>query len=133
VDSPSRLVAKQTLAVSSLADLESAWLARRTYWARELGRLRLGVEPIEEQLARYRRVTWVLTAIPGLLSTGLFTLFAVFGRPGIGVIVAALLFVPIVAGAWAGDFLLERRGRRYLVELENYHNARARLQAEGAH
>ena len=132
VDSLSRLLAKNQLENVSLADLETTWSARRTYWARKLGRLRLGVEPIEEQLARYRRVTCVLTAIPGLLSAALFTLFAVFGRPGIGAVVAALFFVPIASGAWVGDFLLERRGRRYLFELENYHSARERLQAKGA-
>jgi hypothetical protein len=132
VDSQRRLLAKNQLEAVSLADLETRWSARRSDWVRKLGRLRLGVEPIEEQLSRYRRVTWMLTAIPGFLSAVLFTLFTVFGRPGIGVVVAALFFVPIASGAWVGDFLRERRGRRYLVELENYHSARERLQAKGA-
>jgi hypothetical protein len=112
----------------SLPDLEARWSARRQYWARKLGRLRLGVEPIEEQLTRYRRVTWMLTAVPGFLSTFLFCLFAVFGRPDIGLFVAGLLFLPIVAGAWLGYFLLQRRGRRYLAELDDYHRAKERVQ-----
>ena len=48
-------------------DLESRWRMREKQWRRKLGRLRLGVEPIEEQLARYRRVTWVLTAVPAVI------------------------------------------------------------------
>ena len=133
VDSPSRLVTKQTSAPGSLADLEAAWSTRKTYWASKLGRLRLGVEPVEQQLARYRRVTWMLTAIPGFLSAMLFTLFAVFGRPGIGAVVAALFFLPIVSGAWIGYFLLDRKGRRYLVELRNYQTERERFQTSTAH
>ena len=75
-------------------------------------------------------VTWVLTAVPGFLSTFLFCLFAVFSRPDIGLIVAALLFLPIALGAWFGYFLLQRRGRRYLAELVDYQAAKERLQAE---
>ena len=90
---------------TSLAELDATWSARKTYWARKLGRLRLGVEPIEEQLAKYRRVTWMLTAIPAFFSAFLFTLFAVFRRPDIGLVAAAILFLPIIAGAWLGDFL----------------------------
>ena len=97
---------------------------------RKLGRLRLGVEPIEEQLTRYRRVTWVLTAIPGFLSAFLFCLFVVFGRPDIGLVVACLLFVPIALGAWLGFWRLHRRGMRYLTELGDYLSAKERLQSE---
>ena len=117
---------------TSLADLEAAWTSRTKYWARKLGRLRLDVEPIEDQLTRYRRVTWVLTAIPAFLSTVLFTLFTVFGRPDIGAIVAALLFLPIVSGAWLGYYLLQRRGRRYLAERDEFERAKERLQSVAA-
>ncbi len=128
----SRLFAKEKPAPATLADLEATWAVRRAYWTRALGRLRLGVEPIEEQLTRYRRVTWMLTAVPTFLCTVLFTLFTVFGRPDIGAVVAALLFVPIVAGAWLGYFLLHRKARRYLLELDEYHRAQERLQIEAA-
>ncbi len=33
-----------------LNDLETRWRVREREWARRLGRLRLGVEPLEEQL-----------------------------------------------------------------------------------
>jgi hypothetical protein len=128
----SRMFAREKPAPSTLADLEANWAARRAYWTRALGRLRLGVEPIEEQLRRYRRATWMLTAVPTFLSTVLFTLFTVFGRPGIGAVVAALLFVPIVAGAWLGYFLLHRKARRYLLELDEYRRTQERLQIEAA-
>jgi hypothetical protein len=132
VDRLSRFFAKEKPAPSSLADLDAVWSARRRDWARKLGRIRLGVEPIEEQLARYRRVTWMLTAVPAFLSAGLFTLFAVFARPDIGAIVAALLFLPIAAGAWLGYFLLQSKVRRYLVELDEYESARKRLHTDAA-
>ena len=63
-----------------LEDLEARWRLREAYWRRKLGRLRLGVEPIEEQLARYRRVTWALTAVPSVLAVMFLTLFWVFSR-----------------------------------------------------
>ena len=47
-------------------DLEARWRLRENHWRRKLGRLKLGVEPIEEQLTRYRRVTWALTAVPAV-------------------------------------------------------------------
>ena len=53
--------------------------------ARKLGRLRLGVEPLEEQLARYRRVTWGLTAVPAVIGADVPGLFAAFGGPDVGV------------------------------------------------
>ncbi len=42
------------------------WDDRLRYWRRKLGRLRLGVEPIPDQVARYRRVTVMLTVVPGV-------------------------------------------------------------------
>ena len=101
-------------------DLESRWRLRENQWRRKLGRLRLGVEPIEEQLARYRRVTWVLTAVPSVLGLMFLTLFTVFGRPDIGLIFDAIVLLPIVIGAWLDYALLARRARRYLAELGEY-------------
>src|SRR5262249_46315836 len=92
------------------------WAAREQYWRRKLKRLRFGAEPIQEQLARYRRVTWALTAIPCGLGLVFFTLFAVFGRPDIGLIVVTVLLLPIVLGAWLDNWLLTSRTRRYLQE-----------------
>ena len=98
--------------ISSLAGSRA-----RNQWRRKLGRLRLGVEPIEEQLARYRRVTWALTAVPSVLGLMFLTLFTVFGRPDIGLIFDAIVLLPIVIGAWLDYALLARRARRYLAEL----------------
>jgi hypothetical protein len=101
-------------------DLESRWRLRENEWRRKLGRLRLRVEPIEDQLTRYRRVTWVLTALPSFLALVFITLFAIFGRPGIGLVVAAILWLPIVIGAWFDYAILARRARRYLAESSEY-------------
>jgi hypothetical protein len=82
-------------------------------WQAKLGRLRLGVEPIEVQLERYRRVTWVLTAIPTALAIFIFTLFTAFRRPDIGSIVALILFVPVVSIAWIDFAILKGKAIRY--------------------
>lgn len=111
------------------ADLEATWRAREDRWRRKLGRLRLGVEPIEEQLARYRRVTWALTAVPAALALFFFTLFAIFGYPLVGLVVDAVLFLPIVAGAWADYGLMAWRARRYRAEAERYLRERERLRS----
>jgi hypothetical protein len=116
----------------SAEDLEVAWRAREAVWRRRLGRLRLGVEPIEEQLARYRRVTWTLTAVPAILAVMFFTLFAVFGYPLIGLTFDAIVLLPIVLGAWADYALMASRARRYRAEAERYLHERERLRpAEG--
>jgi hypothetical protein len=99
---------------------ESRWRLREQEWRRKLGRLRLGVEPIEEQLARYRRVTWALTAVPLAIGLMFLTLFTIFGRPDIGLIFDAIILLPIVIGAWLDYALLAKRARRYLVELNDY-------------
>src|SRR6266540_118303 len=100
--------------------LDAAWHVRQRYWRRKLGRLRLGVEPLEEQLARYRRVTWMLTAIPLVLAAMFVSLFAAFRRPDIGLIVALVLFCPIVVLAWLDLALLQLRVARYTQELQEY-------------
>jgi hypothetical protein len=95
---------------------EEAWQARQRYWQRKLRRLRLGAEPVEVQLARYRRVTWMLTAVPLAIGLMFVALFAAFRRPDIGLIVAAILVLPIVVLAWLEHGLLALRAARYLRE-----------------
>jgi hypothetical protein len=92
------------------------WAERQRAWQRRLGRLRLGAEPLEEQLARYRRVTWALTAIPTAIGVLFVALFTAFHRPDIGLIVAAVLFVPVVGWAWVEDWRLHRRAASYEAE-----------------
>ncbi len=70
------------------------------YWQQRLGRLRLGVEPLAEQLGRLWRVTWALTIIPGLMGLVMVGLFAAFGETRIGLILVGVLLAPIVALAW---------------------------------
>ena len=67
-----------------LKEFEARWRTREQEWRRRLGRLRLGVEPIEEQLERYRRVTWALTAVPAIIAVMFLGLFIAFGRFDIG-------------------------------------------------
>jgi fatty acid desaturase len=107
-------------------DLEANWRTREEYWRRKLGRLRLGVEPIEEQLARYRRVTWALTAVPAALAVFFFTLFAVFGYPLVGLVLDAVILLPIVLGAWADYALMALRARRYRAEADQFARDRDR-------
>jgi hypothetical protein len=101
-------------------DLESRWRLRENHWRRKLGRLKLGVEPIEEQLTRYRRVTWALAAVPAVIGLMFLTLFTVFGRPDVGLIFDAIVLLPIVVGAWLDYVWLARKAKRYLIELSEY-------------
>jgi hypothetical protein len=93
------------------------WTARRQYWQRKLGRLRLGAEPIEVQLARYRRVTWMLTAVPLGLALMFVGLFAAFKRPDVGLTLVGILLLPIVVLAWLDYAVLAARAARYSREL----------------
>jgi len=113
-------------------ELEPRWRDRQKLWRRKLGRLRLGVEPIEEQLTRYRRVTWGLTVVPSGLAVMFLTLFTVFGRPDVGLILVGILLLPIIVGAWLDYALLSRRARRYLVEAAAYSSEKERAMSSTA-
>jgi hypothetical protein len=97
---------------------DDPWLERQHYWKRKLGRIRLGAEPVEEQVARYRRVTWMLTAVPVGLALMFVGLFTAFRRPDVGGILALVLFLPVVVVAWVDFTLLRRRVAAYLRERE---------------
>ena len=114
-------------ASKDLAELETRWRVRERNWARRLGRLRLGVEPLEEQLTRYRRTTWALAVVPGIIALMFLTLFTVFGRPDIGFVVILILFVPMIVFSWLGYKKLERKGKAYLAERARYENERNEL------
>ena len=96
---------------------DPAWSARLQYWRRKLRRLRLEAEPLEVQLARYRRVTWALTAIPLAIALMFVALFSAFRRPDVGILLALILFAPVVVVAWINDGLLHRRAASYIREL----------------
>jgi hypothetical protein len=114
-----------------LRELETGWRTRQQEWRRKLGRLRLGVEPLEEQLARYRRVTWALTAVPAIIAVMFLGLFTAFGRPDIGAVVAAIVLGPVIVFSWLGFKKLERRAHAYLAELARFESERKRLIAAG--
>jgi hypothetical protein len=105
------------------SDLETRWRNREAWWRRKLGRLRLGVEPLEEQVERYRRATWALTVVPAILAVMFLALFTAFGRPDIALLLIAILLLPIVVFAWIDQVLLAQRARRYLAELEEHRRA----------
>jgi len=117
----------QADASEELAKLETRWRVREREWARSLGRLRLGVEPLEEQLARHRRTTWALAVIPGIIALMFLTLFTVFGRPDIGLIVILILFVPMILCAWLGYAKLKRRAAAYLADRASFEDQKKRL------
>ncbi len=122
----------ETTISKQIEDLDTQWRLREGRWRHQLGRLRLGVEPLGEQLVRYRRVTWALTVVPSLLALMFLTLFGVFGRPDIGLIFVAIVLAPIVLGAWIDYTLLAKRARRYLAEHDEYVLRKAQMEAATA-
>jgi hypothetical protein len=122
----------ETTISKQIEDLDTQWRLREGRWRYQLGRLRLGVEPLGEQLVRYRRVTWALTVVPSLLALMFLTLFSVFGRPDIGLIFVAIVLAPIVLGAWIDYTLLAKRARRYLAEHDEYVLRKAQMEAATA-
>ena len=95
---------------------DNDWTLREQYWRRRLGRIRLGAEPVEEQVAKYRRATWLVTGVSGGLAAIFVALFSAFRRPDIGAILAGILFLPVVALAWLDDAMTKVRVARYLAE-----------------
>jgi hypothetical protein len=99
---------------------DPGWAERETYWRRRLGRIRLGAEPLDRQLARSRRVAWGLTAVSGVVAAEFIALFAAFHAPALGAIVAGVLFLPVVLFAWLGDWSRHRRVAAYLHERRQF-------------
>ncbi|HEX8199916.1 MAG TPA: hypothetical protein VF590_05475 [Isosphaeraceae bacterium] len=104
--------------------MDPGWAERERYWRRRLGRIRLGAEPLEQQLARWRRVTWALTAVSALIAAMFVALFAAFRAPAIGAIVAGVLLLPIVVAAWLEDGSRRRRVAAYLRERRDFEERR---------
>ena len=96
--------------------LLETWPERQRLWTQELGRVRLGVEPIPEQLRKYRRVAWVITIVAGWMGLFIAVLFTAFKSPGTGLIVSGLLFGPVIVSAWVGYWRMESRALAYLQE-----------------
>jgi hypothetical protein len=117
-------MASDTNSPSSEARDDLDWEMRLRYWKRKLGRLRLGVEPIEEQVERYRRVTVVLTAVVLGLALIFLALFTAFQRPDVGAILALVLLGPVVAFAWLDFALLRARATGFARELRDHEDHR---------
>lgn len=96
--------------------LSEVWPERQRLWVRELGRVRLGIEPIPQQLKRYQGVAWVITIIAALMGLFIAALFTAFKSPGTGLIVSGILFVPVIVSAWLGYWKMESRAIAYLRE-----------------
>jgi hypothetical protein len=94
---------------------ESDWLARERHWERRLSRLRLD-EPLDAQLARFRQVTWVLTAIPCGMGLIIVAIFTAFWWPLMGLLIACVLVLPIVGLAWTDYLRLVRLAAEYQRE-----------------
>jgi hypothetical protein len=114
-------------ASKDLTELESRWRMRERKWACRLGRLRLGVEPLEEQLTRLRRTTWALAIVPSIIALIVLTLFTVFGRPDIGSVVILILFAPMILFPWVGYARLKRRAAEYLADRARFDEEKKRL------
>jgi hypothetical protein len=110
---------------SSPNDNASSWAEREAYWRRKLGRLKLGVEPLAEQLDRYWRVTWALTIVPAAMAAMFLALFAAFRAVGVGLAIVGLILVPVVAVAWVDYFRLKNRAARYESERREFESRHA--------
>ena len=102
----------------------AAWPERERYWRTALGRLRLGVEPIPEQVERYRRSTMVLIGITLGIGAMFVALFSAFSKPVHGLVVGGVIAVPIALSAWFGFVRLRRRALQYLQECEEIERLR---------
>ncbi|MHC5541634.1 hypothetical protein ACYOEI_25715 [Singulisphaera rosea] len=104
---------------------ERDWPTRERYWRQKLGRIRLDAEPVEDQVAKYQRVTWALSAVLLILSLIFVGLFSAFHRPDIGVALVGCLFLPIAVMAWVDITLLRARTDQYLREWQEEIDRRA--------
>ena len=93
-----------------------SWAERQAYWVRKFRRLRLDAEPIEEQLARQKRVTWALTVVSSIIALMFIALFAAFRRPDLGLLFDLMFFGPILLFAWFDYEILQRDASAYLAE-----------------
>ena len=117
--------------MSDPKDPLASWPERERRWRKKLGRIRLGVEPIPEQVEKYRKMTWVLTGVAGGIAAMFFALFTAFRSPWLGLAVATILFGPVIGGAWIGFKTTERRAAAYLREREAVDRLRDAAVSEG--
>jgi hypothetical protein len=107
--------------------LDERWRERRNVWARKLGRLRLGVEPLDVQITRHRLTTWVMTAVAGTIGLMFVALFSAFRRPDVGLVLVAILMLPVIVFSWIGYWRLATQAREFVREFDAYQAERRRL------
>ncbi len=90
---------------------------RALYWGTRLGRIRLGVEPVEGQLEIIHKMTWVIIGVVTFFEVFFMSLFLGFGRPDIGLVLVGISLVPIELMAWFDYIKLKNRVKEYLDEL----------------
>jgi hypothetical protein len=98
-------------------NIEALRYRRELYWRKRLRRLRFGAEPLSEQVAKYRRVTVVLTAIVSVVALLFLLIFSAFRRPDVALVLDAVIFAPIVLLSWL-DL------RRLVRDVESYERER---------
>ena len=86
---------------------------RLRHWSHHLGRLRLGVEPLDVQVAKYRRTAIALTIVPAVIGLLFLALFTAFERPDIGFLLAAIVIIPIAGPVWFGQAKLSRHAAAF--------------------
>ncbi len=91
---------------------------RVQYWSSRLGRIRLGVEPVEMQLEHLRKITWLILALITFLEVFFLSLFTAFRRPDIGLVLISISLVPIELMAWLDYVRLRNRVREYRAEVD---------------
>jgi hypothetical protein len=92
--------------------------ARAAYWRRRLGRIKLGVEPIPEQVERHRKVAVVFSAIATGIALMFVALFSAFRQPLVGVALGLILMGPLILICWLDFLRLRSRATAYLREQE---------------
>ena len=80
---------------------------------RSAGRLRPDAEPIDVQLTRHRAAFHALAGVTTAIAAVFFALFAAFDRPGVGLLVAILFWLPIVGFSWRDQVQLAREAQAY--------------------
>ena len=107
-----------------------SWPDRQRAWQRRLRRIRLGAEPVEEQVERLRRVTWGLTIVAAGIGLLFFALFAAFREPLIGLVFGGGLTGPIIALAWWSFVRTRRAAVAYLRERDDFASSRTPVGSE---
>lgn len=111
-------------------ETDQDWAEREVYWRTKLRRLRFGVEPLAEQLEKYRMVTVVLSCVCGGIAAMFLAIFSAFHRPEVGAVVDLVLFVPILSIAWRDYRTLAGRVRAYEAEKKAKASDQARVPAD---